>query len=168
MIDFIKNNIRIILLLPIALLVTVVLASFVIIQKESSNIYGLNDPDLPDLSSGIDIGIVFGNSVGIDEPLPIVKNRLDTAKQLIDEGHVKKLILSGDNRLHDYDEPAVMYNYLVNEGVSPTRLQKDPAGLSTYETCERAQKIFGVNEAVLISESTHLPRAIFTCNHFDR
>lgn len=60
-----------------------------------------------------------------------------------------------------------MKNYLVNEkGLDPNVIQLDNAGRSTYETCERASKIFGLTEVVLVSESTHLPRAIYTCRSF--
>ena len=79
---------------------------------------------------------------------------------------MSKILLSGDNRFLDYNEPAVMYNYMLSQGLSSSVLQVDFAGRSTYETCERAVKIFGLSEAILVSESTHLPRAIYLCKHF--
>jgi len=139
------------------------LASFMIIQKEADRIYGIGSEQLIEVSENINVGIVFGGGVSDDEPLPLVQNRLDTAKQLLDGGYVDKLILSGDNRQLDYNEPAVMHDYLVNQGVAEQQLQQDFAGRSTYETCERAKKIFGVSRAILVSESVHLPRAIYLC-----
>ena len=50
-----------------------------------------------------------------------------------------------------------------SEGVPASALQRDPAGLHTYESCLRAHDDFGVRSAVVVSQSYHLPRAIFTC-----
>ena len=41
---------------------------------------------------------------------------------------------------------------------------QDFAGRRTYDTCYRAKYIFGLDEAVLVTQAYHLPRAIFTCN----
>lgn len=39
----------------------------------------------------------------------------------------------------------------------------DYAGFSTYESCYRLRPIFGVERAVLVTQSYHLPRASYTC-----
>jgi vancomycin permeability regulator SanA len=41
----------------------------------------------------------------------------------------------------------------------------DYAGRRTYDTCYRAAEIFGVEEALLVTQSFHLPRALYACNH---
>lgn len=113
------------------------------------------------------VGIVFG--AGLDKkaenPSIILRDRLDTAVILYNSGKVQKLIVSGDNRFINYDEPTVMYEYLVKEGVSEFDIERDFAGRNTYDTCFRAKEIFGVSEAVLISQEFHLPRALFTCQN---
>lgn len=59
-----------------------------------------------------------------------------------------------------------MKNYLVNvKHVSPGKLQPDYAGRSTYESCDRASKVFGVHQAIIYSAPSHLPRAIYLCRH---
>jgi vancomycin permeability regulator SanA len=154
-------------LLFLALAATTTFACFVIIQKNSNRIYSVNDTKLSALNVESKVGIVFGGGVSEIEPLPLLKDRLDTSKELLDSGYINKLILSGDNRTLSYNEPVVMYNYLVeNLKVDPDKLELDYAGRSTYETCERAKKVFGISDAYLISESTHLPRAIYLCKHF--
>ena len=40
----------------------------------------------------------------------------------------------------------------------------DYAGRRTYDTCYRALRIFDVREAVVVTQSFHLPRALYTCN----
>ncbi|HRN86225.1 MAG TPA: ElyC/SanA/YdcF family protein [Candidatus Dojkabacteria bacterium] len=113
------------------------------------------------------VGIVFG--AGLDKkaenPSIILRDRLDTAVILYNSGKVQKLIVSGDNRFVNYDEPTVMYEYLIKEGVSEFDIERDYAGRNTYDTCFRAKEIFGVSEAVLISQEFHLPRALFTCQN---
>ena len=46
------------------------------------------------------------------------------------------------------------------------KIQPDYAGRSTYESCERAAKIFGLKQTIIYSAGTHLPRAIYLCRHF--
>jgi len=138
--------------------------SYVIIQKNTK--YMINELQIPTLAVEPDIVIVFGGGVGEDNPLPLVKDRLDTAKRLYDKGLIKKILVSGDNRFLDYNETAVMQKYLIEAGIEENDIQPDYAGRSTYETCERAKKVFGISNAILVSESTHLPRALYLCRHF--
>lgn len=154
-------------LLLLALIATTTFACFVIIQKNSDRIFKVNDPKISTHNLESRIGIVFGGGVSEMEPLPLLKDRLNTSKELLDSGYIDKLLLSGDNRTLSYNEPMVMYKYLVeNLKVDPEKIELDYAGRSTYETCERAKKVFGISDAYLISESTHLPRAIYLCKHF--
>jgi SanA protein len=78
---------------------------------------------------------------------------------------VRKLLVSGDNRFVDYNEPGRMYDYAVSQGVSPEDVIRDYAGRRTYDTCYRAGQIFGVEDAILVTQRFHLPRAIFTCRN---
>ena len=57
-----------------------------------------------------------------------------------------------------------MYSYAVSMGVPPEDVIPDFAGRRTYDTCYRAKAIFGVTEALLVTQEFHLPRAIYTCN----
>jgi len=117
------------------------------------------------------VGLVLGAGITKDgKPFKELQARLDTAASALNKGYIDKLLLSGDNRFKNYDEPTAMINYLVGEkGVSRDKLQPDFAGRSTYESCERAAKIFGQkNKPVIIfSAGSHLPRAIYLCRKFD-
>ena len=59
-----------------------------------------------------------------------------------------------------------MENYLLSAGVPSEILTKDSAGFSTYESCERASKVFNVSRAVAVTQSGHLDRAIYLCRSF--
>jgi SanA protein len=89
---------------------------------------------------------------------------MDTAIALYQAGKVNKLLLSGDNRVVDYNEPERMAEYALAREVPRGDLILDYAGRRTYDSCYRARTIFGLHEAVLVTQAYHLPRALFTCD----
>jgi SanA protein len=112
------------------------------------------------------VAIVFGAGVQASGRLsPMLQDRMDTAIALYKAGKVRKLLVSGDNRFANYNEPGRMYDYAVARGVPARDVVRDYAGRRTYDTCYRAAAIFGVTQAVLITQRFHLPRAIFTCEN---
>jgi len=50
---------------------------------------------------------------------------------------------------------------VVREGVPPRVVFEDHAGFDTWATMVRARKIFGVREAVVVTQGFHMPRALF-------
>jgi SanA protein len=73
--------------------------------------------------------------------------------------------MSGDNRFVDYNEPGAMREYALGLGVPEEDIVLDFAGRRTYDTCYRAREIFGLEQAILVTQAFHLPRALYTCNH---
>jgi len=111
------------------------------------------------------VAIVFGAGLYRDgSPTPVLKDRIESAARLYFAGKVQKILMSGDNRYLSYNEPGAMMEYAVNLGVPRDDIVLDYAGRRTYDTCYRARKIFGVNEAAVVTQSFHLPRALYTCN----
>jgi len=111
------------------------------------------------------VAIVFGAGLRRDgTPTTILKDRVATAADLYFHGKVQKILMSGDNRFIDYNEPAAMYAYAVELGVSEADIVLDYAGRRTYDTCYRAKHIFKIDNALLVTQRFHLPRAIFICN----
>lgn len=112
------------------------------------------------------VAIVFGAGIRGDGGLsPMLADRMDTAIELYRAGKVRKLLVSGDNRFVDYNEPGAMHRYAVARGVPPADVVRDYAGRRTYDTCYRAGAIFGVEQAILVTQRFHLPRALFTCRN---
>jgi SanA protein len=111
------------------------------------------------------VAIVFGAGLRWDgTPSPVLEDRVATAAELYRSGKVEKLLMSGDNRFLDYNEPGAMMNFALKLGIPREDIVLDYAGRRTYDTCYRAKEIFGVTQALLVTQEFHLPRAVFTCN----
>lgn len=113
------------------------------------------------------VAIVLGAGYSSDGRLSsALADRMDTAIALYRSGRVNKLLLTGDNRFVDYNEPAAMAAYAKAQGVPAEDLVLDYAGRRTYDSCYRAAAIFGVERAILVTQAFHLPRALYTCDRF--
>jgi SanA protein len=77
---------------------------------------------------------------------------------------VEKILMSGDNRFSNYNEPGAMRAYALSLGIPDQAIVLDYAGRRTYDTCYRAKAIFGVQQALLVTQNFHLPRALYLCN----
>ena len=111
------------------------------------------------------VAIVFGAGLWRDgSPTPVLRDRVATAVELYFQGKVNKLLMSGDNRVDNYNEPAAMEEFAIGLGVPAEDIILDYAGQRTYDTCFRAKEIFGLQDAILVTQEFHLPRAIYTCN----
>ncbi|ATH78474.1 MULTISPECIES: SanA/YdcF family protein [Halomonadaceae] len=110
-----------------------------------------------------DVAIVFGTSHWTRSGLrnPHFHARMRTSARLIADERVQHLLLSGDNRTQAYNEPRAMWRDLYRRGVPADRLTMDFAGFSTYDTMVRARHVFQLEQALLVTQSWHLPRAIF-------
>jgi vancomycin permeability regulator SanA len=112
------------------------------------------------------VALVLGAQVYADgTPSAYLAARLDLAKRLLATGKVKAILLSGDHRSWDYDEPGSMEVYLLAHGVPARQIVLDYAGFDTYDSCARAKRIFGVRQAIVVTQSFHVGRAVALCRH---
>lgn len=112
------------------------------------------------------VAIVFGAGLWRDgSPTPVLRDRVAQAADLFFAGKVEKLLMSGDNSHLNYNEPHAMRDYAISLGVPEQAIVLDYAGRRTYDTCYRARDIFGVKKAILVTQSFHLPRALYICNN---
>jgi vancomycin permeability regulator SanA len=108
--------------------------------------------------------IVFGAGLWRDgSPTPVLRDRIKTARDLYFAGKVRKILMSGDNRFVEYNEPAAMRRYAISLGVPDEDIVLDFAGRRTYDTCYRALNIFDLENVILVTQDFHLPRALYTC-----
>ncbi|MFI5620244.1 vancomycin high temperature exclusion protein [Streptomyces sp. NPDC051567] len=110
-----------------------------------------------------EVAVVFGAGLWEGGPTPYLARRLDTAVGLYRAGKVKVVLVTGDNSRADHDEPAAMRAYLTGHGVPDERIVSDHAGFDTWDSCVRARRIFGVDQAVLITQGFHIRRAVTLC-----
>jgi SanA protein len=109
------------------------------------------------------VAVVFGAGVRNGQPSAVLFDRVASAVALYRAGKVDKLLMSGDNRFETYNEPGAMRRAALQLGVPDADIVLDYAGRSTYDTCYRARTIFGLRDAVLVTQDYHLDRALFTC-----
>lgn len=95
-------------------------------------------------------------------PRPVLAERLNAAVQLYEQGAVTKILVSGHQEPF-YDEPSAMRDYLIESGVAADVITSDPKGVSTQATCGRATQVYGVEQAVIVTQQSHLARAIYLC-----
>jgi vancomycin permeability regulator SanA len=116
-------------------------------------------------SPAMKVAIVFGAGLYRNgSPTPVLRDRVATAVELYQTGKVQKLLMSGDNSTPDHNEPGAMREYAISLGVPEEDIILDAAGRRTYDTCYRAQEIFHIDSAILVTQAFHLPRAVYTCN----
>lgn len=141
---------------------------FLGIHLYMGNHYGNRIYSLDSLSNdSFPVAIVFGAGVWENnEPSPVLYDRVWTAVQLYKTGKVKRLLLTGDNRRDDYNEPEVMKTTAMKLGVPEKDIVLDYAGRRTYDSCYRAIHIFGIKKAILVTQGFHLPRCLYFCDSF--
>ena len=87
--------------------------------------------------------------------------RIDAAVELYEAGKLQYLLVSGDNHVKGYNEPAQMKEALLEHGVPEAAIQCDYAGFSTLDSVVRAREVFGQDRLTIISQEFHARRAVF-------
>jgi SanA protein len=97
-------------------------------------------------------------------PTSALRDRVETAVDLYKAGKVKKLLMSGDNRFVNYNEPGAMNHLAVQLGVPAEDIVLDYAGRRTYDSCYRVKEVFEVDQVIVVTQRFHLDRSIFLCD----
>ena len=142
----------------VALAVTVLTLSGVVVNSGAQRLVTEEQA----VQSARDCIVVFGAGVWENGRLSdMLADRMDVGIALYKAGAAGKLLLSGDHGQADYNEVGAMRDYALAAGVREEDIFLDHAGFSTYETLRRAQDIFGVESAVLVTQEYHLYRALY-------
>jgi SanA protein len=142
------------------------LAGFVVLGLLATNAWVLarGCPKMvePTVVEHAPVALVFGAGVHSDGTVSqVLGDRLDTAIDLYVAKKVDGLLLSGDHGAPEYDEVDAMRVYAEKRGVPPEAITLDHAGFDTYSSVFRAKHVFNVSRATLVSQSYHLPRALY-------
>lgn len=146
----------------IALLLTGIFCYFSIENAARDFIYS-DVSKVPSAKTGLVLGTSKRLANGSDNPY--FSHRIQAAYELFSAGKVKRLILSGDNRVNDYNEPKDMKRELMKRGIPDSCLVLDYAGLRTFDSMVRCQDIFGQDTVIVVSQEFHNARAIYIAQH---
>jgi SanA protein len=106
--------------------------------------------------------IVLGAGLNRNGSMSLVlADRVRQAIALYRAGKVDRILVSGDHHTWGYDEPGTMRHALQQAGVPDEAIFTDHAGFDTWSTMERAVKVFGVRDAVVVTQGFHMDRALY-------
>lgn len=110
-----------------------------------------------------DVGLVLGTSAFTSQgkPNPHFTGRINAAVELYQLGKVKHLIVSGANPDASYNEPRRMRRALRAAGIPAEAITMDFAGLRTFDSVARAQKVYGLDRVTIITQEYLAYRAVF-------
>lgn len=135
---------------------SVVLANLVVVGRTSDDL----TRDVDDLGPA-QVVIVPGAGVYPDGTLGRpVEERVRAAVALHDAGLVEKILLSGDNGTSTYNEPDAMRRAVLDAGVPAADVFTDYAGFSTWHTMRRARDVFGVDDAIVVTQGVYAARTV--------
>lgn len=125
--------------------------------------------DNPEACSENSVGLVLGCAQYIRRGHRnyFYLKRMEAAANLWKSGKVRCLIVSGDNRAMNYNEPRDMRRSLIQLGVPAERIVCDFAGICTYDSVARASRIFGANKLIIVSQESHAERAVAIARHLN-
>ena len=111
--------------------------------------------------------LVLGASI-IDNAYPshMLEDRILTAVELYNAGAAEKIVMSGDHRADDYNEPQVMCDYAVSCGVPREAIELDHRGISTYDSMHRMADLAPGSRVIVVTQRYHLYRAIYIGRSF--
>jgi SanA protein len=87
--------------------------------------------------------------------------RMDAAAALFLSGKADYLIASGARSGENYDEPSAMRAALMSRGVPVDRIYCDEGGEHTLESVVNIKDVYGVDNAIVVSQRFHVERAIY-------
>ncbi len=110
----------------------------------------------------IPVAIVLGTSKYAQGSVNLYyQARINAAVDLYQAGKIQGILVSGDNATSQYDEPTMMQKDLIKSGIPAEYITMDYAGFRTLDSIVRAQKVFGLNEILIISQRFHCERALY-------
>jgi len=151
-----KENIQKAIILTTILLVIYWLPFVIISLSGRSNIVSSIDQ-----LSNSDAVIIFGTLVNESGDIsPLLKERLDAGKAVLEEGKAKSIVVSNTEAAAN-----VMADYLFTSGIDRNLVEIDIQADKTPDTCSYEKEIYPESrELIFVSQGFHLPRLLYQCN----
>lgn len=106
--------------------------------------------------------VVLGAAQYDGRPSPVLRNRLEHALSLYEQGLAPLIVVTGGRQQGDrYTEATTGYNYLRQRGVPDEAILKEVQGRTTYESLASVSRFLrtkGIDDVVLVSGRAHTKR----------
>ena len=150
--------IKIVLILLFLLLGFVVFCNLSISRYAKSKLYDSVD-EIPYRRAALVLGTSpRGRNGG---PNRFYMARINACVELFEANKVDRIIVSGDNRHTNYNEPEAMRRSLVERGIPDEVIFLDYAGFRTFDSVVRAHEVFRQPNFIVVSQKFHNERAVF-------
>jgi SanA protein len=98
-------------------------------------------------------------------PSDMLVDRVKAAEDLYRAGRVDKLLLSGDHSRVNYDEVGTMRRMMLADGIPAADIFTDHAGFDTWDSAQRAKRVFDARSVVVVTQGFHMARALYEARH---
>ncbi len=120
----------------------------------------------------IDAGIILGAALWNDTPSPALRERLNLAISLYEEGKVDRFILTGGlgGLASTLTEAEGMQSYLVSKGIPEDKLLLEKKATSTYQNLLYSKEIAdeqGFKHVAIITHDYHAARSLEIAHYLD-
>ncbi len=106
--------------------------------------------------------VVLGAAQYNGSPSPVLKNRLDHALELYQDGRAPMVVVTGGRQPGDrFTEASSGYNYLREHGVPDAAIRLEVQGRTTYESLAATARFLeteGIDDVLLVSGPAHSKR----------
>ena len=110
------------------------------------------------------VGLLLGTCKTMDDRVtinPFWKYRAEAVYKLWKAKKIDKVLISGDNGWHGYNEPQDFMDTFRAMGIPDSCMVCDFAGFRTHDSVIRCKEIFGQQNVTIISQPFHNKRALF-------
>lgn len=112
---------------------------------------------------GLSYIIVLGAQVRETGPSHVLKLRLDTAYDYLDQNEATKVVVSGGQGANEPEsEAACMQAYLIEKGIAPERIIMEDKSTNTFENLTFSKALIddGEQSVGIVSNNFHIFRAV--------
>ncbi|ECQ6724043.1 YdcF family protein [Listeria monocytogenes] len=114
-------------------------------------------------SENADTVLILGAKVNGDpaEPAEVLKERLDAAVTYLNENPTMQVVVSGgQGEDESASEASVMEEYLVNKGITRSRIKIEDKSRRTEENIKYSKEKFNLGKTVIVTSDYHMYRAL--------
>ncbi|MBU0486986.1 MAG: YdcF family protein [Bacteroidetes bacterium] len=155
---FFKKSVKFLLIMFAGLIVIVTASNAIVIGVSQKYLFN-NTKEIGEYKVGLLLGTSKSRCTG--EVNLFFEYRIKAAVDLYKAGKIRYIIVSGDNRMKEYNEPRDMKAALMKRGIPEEMIWLDYAGFRTLDSVIRSKEVFGQESVIVISQKFHNERAVY-------